>query len=324
MYVLQPISFIDISEGLFYNKIGIYACTKKTGMEAAMGFEILTDSSANLSEEMIAQYKIKILPLSFFIEETEYLGYEEGKVSDLAFYYEKMRQKKPMRTSLVNVELAYQICEEILENGRDLLYIGFSSGLSGTYQAVSNVLDELKEKYPERKIFCVDSLAAALGEGLLVRYVIDLREEGKKIEEVYQWAMENRLHVCHWFTVEDLFFLKRGGRIGAAAAVAGTVLSIKPVLHVDDEGHLIVMEKVRGRKKSLDALIRHMEETALDLSDQYIYISHGDCLSDAQYLADAIEKKFHPKEIFLRILDPVIGTHSGPGTVALFYLGTKR
>ena len=289
-----------------------------------MGFEILTDSSANLSEEMITRYQIKILPLSFFIDETEYLGYEEGKISDLAFYYEQMRQKKPMRTSLVNVELACRICEEILERGKDLLYIGFSSGLSGTYQAVFNVLEELREKYPKRKIFCVDSLSAALGEGLLVRYVIDLQEQGKTIEEAYQWVLDNRLHLCHWFTVEDLFFLKRGGRINAAAAVAGTVLSIKPVLHLDDEGHLIVMEKVRGRKKSLDALIRHMEETALDLSDQYIFISHGDCLADAQYVADAIEKKFHPKEIFIRILDPVIGTHSGPGTVALFYLGTKR
>lgn len=289
-----------------------------------MDFEILTDSSANLPEEMIAQYKIKILPLSFFIEETEYLGYEEGTVANLAFYYEQMRQKKTMRTSLVNVELAYQICERILESGKDLLYIGFSSGLSGTYQAVSNVMEDLQEKYPERRILHVDSLAAALGEGLLVRYAIDLREQGKTIDEVYQWVMENRLHLCHWFTVEDLFFLRRGGRISAAAAVAGTVLSIKPVLHVDDEGHLILMEKVRGRKKSLDALIRHMEETALDLSDQYVYISHGDCLSDAQYVADAIEKKFHPKEVFLRILDPVIGTHSGPGTVALFYLGTRR
>lgn len=289
-----------------------------------MEFEIITDSSANLSEEQIEQFGIHILSLSFFIEDKEYLGYEKGRISDLAFYYEQMRQKRTMRTSLVNAECAYQLLTDLASKGRPFLYIGFSSGLSGTYQLISQIIEELREEYPDCKMLCVDSLAAALGQGLLVRYAADLREKGRSLEEVCQWVLEQRFHLCHWFTVDDLFFLKRGGRIGAATAVAGTVLSIKPVLHVDDEGHLIMMEKVRGRKKSLDALIRHMEETAMNLSDQYIYISHGDCLEDAKYVADCIEEKYHPKEIFIRILDPVIGTHSGPGTVALFFLGTKR
>jgi DegV family protein with EDD domain len=211
-----------------------------------------------------------------------------------------------------------------LEEGMDILYIGFSSGLSGTYQAVSLALEELKEKYPERNIYSVDSLSAALGEGLLVRYAADLKEEGKSIEEVYKWVLENRLSLCHWFTVDDLFFLKRGGRVSATSAVLGTALSIKPVMHVDDEGHLIVMEKARGRKKALDALVAHMEETVTNPKDQIVYISHGDCLEDAEYVARIVKEKLQVKEVMVRILDPVIGAHSGPGTVALFFVGSKR
>lgn len=290
-----------------------------------MSFTIVTDSSANLSEEMIKKFQIQVLSLSFFVEETEYLCFSEDNVTDLAFAYQQMREKKPMRTSLVNSETADALFHKLLSEGNDILYIGFSSGLSGTYQSVANALADASEQYPERKTASVDTLAAALGQGLLVYYAALMREKGESFDCVYQWLMEHRTNLCHWFTVDDLFFLKRGGRISAASAFLGTALQIKPVLHVDDEGHLILMEKVRGRKKSLDRLVEHMQETVSVPSEEMIvFISHGDCREDADYVAKKVEELYHPKEIFVRILDPVIGTHSGPGTVALFYYGSKR
>lgn len=289
-----------------------------------MSFKLVTDSAANLPEEMIEKYDVGILSLSFLVDGEEFYSYIKGETTDLAQFYGMMRDKKDIRTSLVNLEDAMKACDAILKEGQDVLYMGFSSGLSGTYQAVSLALENLKEEYPERKILYVDTLAAALGEGLMVKYAIDLREEGRSIEEVYQWVLDNRLKLVHWFTVEDLFFLKRGGRVSGATAVLGTALSIKPVMHVDDEGHLIVMEKARGRKKSLDALIKHMEETVIDPEKQTVFISHGDCLEDAVYVADKIKETLHVKDVMIRILDPVIGAHSGPGTVALFFMGNKR
>ncbi|SFR90893.1 DegV family protein [Anaeromicropila populeti] len=289
-----------------------------------MSFAIMTDSAANLPEEMIDKYSIEVLPLSFFVDEEEYSGYVKGQNTDLSQFYQMMREKVHVKTSLVNIESAGLAFEEVLKSGKDVLYLGFSSGLSGTYQAVSIVLEELKEAYPNNKIFYIDTLSAALGEGLLVRYVIDLRENGKTIEEAYQWVADNRLKLCHWFTVEDLFFLKRGGRLSTAAAIFGSALSIKPVMHVDNEGHLIVIEKARGRKKSLDSLYRYLEENIVNPELQYVAISHGDCLEDAEYLADKVKNRFHVKEMIVNILDPVIGAHSGPGTVALFFLAERR
>ena len=183
---------------------------------------------------------------------------------------------------------------------------------------------ELSEKYPDRKFLVVDSLCASMGEGLLVYYAAKMQQEGKSIDEVYQWLQENKLHLCHWFTVDDLNHLKRGGRVSSAAALFGTMLGIKPVLHVDDAGHLIPVAKIRGRKQSLDSLVAHMEETVTEPEKQVIFISHGDCLQDAQYVADKIREKWKVKDIVLNEIGPVIGTHSGPGTVALFFLGSKR
>lgn len=289
-----------------------------------MSYVIVTDSAANMPEDMIEKYNIHVLSLSFLVDGKEFYGYVKGQTTDLSQFYGMMREKKNIKTSLVNVDDAIELCSKLLDEGHDILYIGFSSGLSGTYQAVSLALEELKETYNNKKILYVDSLSAALGEGLLVRYAADLKEEGKSIDEVYQWVLDNRLKLCHWFTVDDLFFLKRGGRVSATSAVLGTALSIKPVLHVDEEGHLIVMEKARGRKKSLDALVTHMEETVVNPEEQIVYISHGDCIEDAEYVARMVKERLNVKDIMIRILDPVIGAHSGPGTVALFYIGNKR
>ena len=260
----------------------------------------------------------------FLVGDKEYYSYVKGEVTDIKKFYTMMRAGQKITTSHINRDVCTGLFESLLGSGKDILYIGFSSGLSGTYQTGHMVLEEMREKYPERKIYDVDTLAASLGEGLLVTYAARMREAGRSIEEVYQWLLDNRLNLCHWFTVDDLFFLKRGGRISATTALAGTVLGIKPVMHVDNEGHLVPVAKVRGRKNSLDALVAHMEQTAIEPGHQTVYITHGDCMEDAEYVADLVRKKFGVKEIVINYVDPVIGAHSGPGTVALFFIGTER
>lgn len=287
-------------------------------------YEIMTDSTANLPETMIEQYGLHVLSMSFMIDNKEYKGYEKGKTIDLAKFYAMMREKKDVSTSLANTQEAYDLVKKVAEQGKDLIYIGFSSGLSSTFQAVKTAFEDLKEEFPKRKLYCLDSLAAALGEGLFVHYIIQMREQGKTIEEAYEWGLAHRLNICHAFTVDDLFFLKRGGRVSGATAIIGTALNVKPVLHVDDEGHLIPLFNVRGRKKSLDSLVKRMEETVEQPDGQVIYIIHGDCEEDAKYVAQKVRDKFNVGEIMIRVLDPVIGAHSGPGTVALFYYGSQR
>lgn len=229
-------------------------------------------------------------------------------------------------TAAVNVAEYQAHLEPILAAGKDVLVLAFSSGLSTTCNSARIAAQELSEAYPERKILVVDTLCASLGQGLLVWYAARMRQSGKSIEEVRDWAEANKLHLCHWFTVDDLHFLKRGGRVSAATAVVGTMLQIKPVLHVDNEGHLINMAKARGRKAALKALVDHMEQTAIDPAGQTVFISHGDCLEDAQFVAQEVSQRFGiPLErIVLNEIGPVIGAHAGPGTVALFFLGKER
>lgn len=287
-------------------------------------YVIVTESTANLPEDMIEKYGLEILSLNYYVDGEEHKGYIKGQKSDLAHFYSMMRQKKEITTSLVTVGDTMDMLEEIVKQGKDYLYVGFSSGLSGTFQAVSLVTEALAQKYPERKLYAVDSLAAALGEGLLVKYVIDNREKGMSVSENADWIIAHRNNICHWFTVDDLFFLKRGGRVSATTAVVGTALNIKPILHVDDNGHLIPMENARGRKKSLDALVKHMKSSIIEPDGQSIYISHGDCIKDAEYVATKIRESFNIGEVVIRMLDPVIASHSGPGTVALFFYGEHK
>ena len=275
----------------------------------AYDYVIVTDSTANLPEDMIEKYELEILSLNYYIDGEEHKGYIKGEKIDMAPFYSMMRQKKEITTSLVTVGDAMDLLENIVKEGKDYIYIGFSSGLSGTFQAVSLVTDSLSQKYPERKLYAVDSLAAALGEGLLVKYVIDNRENGMSVSENADWVVNHRNNICHWFTVDDLFFLKRGGRVSATTAIVGTALSIKPVLHVDDNGHLIPMENARG---------------VVEPDGQSVYISHGDCLKDAEYVAGKVKEAFNVGEVVVRMLDPVIASHSGPGTVALFFYGKQK
>ena len=211
-----------------------------------------------------------------------------------------------------------------LKEGKDVLYIGFSSGLSATYMASRNAAEELSERYPDRRVVVVDSLCASLGQGLLVKLAADRKKSGEDIDAVAAFAEETKKNLAHWFTVEDLFFLKRGGRVSATTAVVGTMLQIKPILHVDDDGKLVSMDKARGRQGSLKALFDKMKSTAIAPVSQTVFISHGDCYDDAKKLADMVSAELGVTDIFISDIGPVIGAHSGPGTVALFYLGAER
>ncbi|NBJ66702.1 DegV family protein [Adlercreutzia caecimuris] len=290
-----------------------------------MSFAIVTDSSSNLPEDIIDQHDLTVLPLTFMVDGEEYRSYLKGEKTDLSQFYTMMREGKVITTSLPNLKESRESIESLLRSGTDVLYLGFSSGLSGTYQAIELLLTELAGLYPERTVASVDTLAASLGEGLLVYYAAKMREEGASIEKVRDWVEEHKLHLAHWFTVDDLMFLFRGGRVSRTSAWAGTLLNIKPVMHVDDEGHLIPLEKVRGRKKSLKALVDHMEQTAMSpVADQTVFITHGDCLEDAEYVADLVRERFGVSDVLINWVDPVIGAHSGPGTMALFFLASER
>ena len=287
-------------------------------------FVIVTDSSADLPADLVRELGVEVLPLSFTIQGKTYRNYPDGREMAPGAFYQLLRGGGMATTSAVNVADYTAALEPLLQEGKDVLLLVFSSGLSATYQSSVIAVEELREKYPDRKLFTVDTLCASLGQGLLVWHAVEQKRKGASIEAVRDWVEENKLHLCHWFTVDDLHFLKRGGRISAATAVVGSMLSIKPVLHVDDEGHLINVAKARGRNASLTALVDHMEQTAIDPAGQTIFISHGDCLADAQKVADEVRRRMGVKDIVINHVGPVIGAHSGPGTVALFFLGTKR
>ena len=287
-------------------------------------YQIITDSTTDLSPEMIEEFGLQVVPLCYMIEGKTLHNIPGGGEMDEHTFYEKLRAGSTSTTAQVNAEEFVQHFTTVLETGKDILYLAFSSGLSGTYQSAMIAKNELQEKYPDRRIEVFDTLCASMGEGLFVYHACTLQQEGKDMDEVLTWLRENVLHLCHWFTVDDLNHLKRGGRVSAATALVGTMLGIKPVLHVDDEGHLINVDKVRGRKQSLDALVKKMEETAIEPAKQTVFISHGDCLEDAQYVAQQVKSKMGVKDIRINFIGPVIGAHSGPGTVALFFLGTER
>ena len=287
-------------------------------------FVIVTDSSADLPADLVRELGVEVLPLSFTIQGKTYRNYPDGREMAPGAFYQLLRSGGMATTSAVNVADYTAALEPLLQEGKDVLLLVFSSGLSATYQSSVIAVEELREKYPDRKLFTVDTLCASLGQGLLVWHAVEQKRKGASIEAVRDWVEENKLHLCHWFTVDDLHFLKRGGRISAATAVVGSMLSIKPVLHVDDEGHLINVAKARGRNASLTALVDHMEQTAIAPAGQTIFISHGDCLADAQKVADDVKARFGVESIIINYVGPVIGAHSGPGTVALFFMGSKR
>lgn len=287
-------------------------------------YVIMTDSSCDLPADIESRFGIVTLPLTVTVGGKNYKNYLDGREITAKQFYDKLRAGEMAVTAAVNMGAFIEVMRPILASGKDILYLGFSSGLSATVQAGFMAADELRPLFPERKILCVDTLCASMGQGLAVYLVALEKEKGKTIEEVYEYAKKTSLRVIHWFTVEDLFFLKRGGRVNAATAIVGTMLNIKPVLHVDDEGHLINMGKARGRRASIKALFERLRDAADNhLKDQTVFISHGDCMDDVEYLI-SLCKEAGVKETVVSYVGPVIGAHTGPGVVAVFATGDVR
>jgi len=287
-------------------------------------YVILTDSSADLDQKMVSELGLDVLPLTFLLGEDSYHDYPDGREMAPQVFYQKVRDGAMPTTNAVNMSQAMDFMEPHLKAGEDVLFLAFSSGLSSTYNSIKMAGEELAEKYPERKVCVVDTLAASLGQGLLVWHAVQHKNAGESIEQVRDWVEGNKLKLCHWFTVNDLMHLKRGGRVSAATALVGTMLSIKPVLHMDNEGHLINMSKARGRRASLDALAAKVGELGIDPAEQTMFISHSDCIDDARYVADRVKEKYGTKKFYFNYIGPVIGAHTGVGCVALFFLGKER
>lgn len=286
-------------------------------------FKIITDSTTDLPKSYFEEHQIGCLNLSYILDGVTY-----GHGQELAEpeFYALMRSGKLPTTSQVNPEEAKAAFEEFIKTDKELLIIAFSSGLSGTYNSMRIAAEDVMSEHKDCKLVVVDSLCASLGEGLLVHKAVGLRDAGKSIDEVAEWLEENKLHLVHSFTVDDLFHLFRGGRVSRTAAIVGTLAGIKPKLHVDNEGHLIVIGKVRGRKKSLHALVDYMEEKMGSYRDSndVIFISHGDDLPAAELVRDLVKERFGIDSFLINYVGPTIGSHSGPGTIALFFMGEER
>ena len=287
-------------------------------------YVILTDSSCDLPDHLVQELELQVTPLAFIMGDKTYWNYPDNREMSPEEFYSRLAAGEMATTNAVNVGQATERLEAVLKTGKDVLVLGFSSGLSTTFNSFQIAADDLSDHYRDRKIYAVDTLSASLGQGMLVAQAARLRQQGKSIEEVRDWVEANRLHQCHWFTVNDLFFLKRGGRVSAATALVGTMLQIKPVMHMDDEGHLINMSKARGRKAALNALVDKVRELGTDPAGQTMYISHSACLEDAQFVADEVKKRYAVQKVIINSIGPVIGAHTGPGCVALFFTGSKR
>lgn len=284
-------------------------------------YVIYTDSCADLTAEAYRELELGVTQLDVIVEGEEPMPNDKVDIKEI---YAKLRAKKSASTAAVNIDKFTSVFEQTLKEGKDVLYLGFSSGLSGTYQASTVAAKDLAEKYPDRKIYTVDTLCASMGQGLLVWYAAKMKREGADIEAVRDFVEANKLNLCHWFTVDDLFFLKRGGRVSAATAVVGSLLNIKPVMHVDNAGKLINVSKVRGRKTAIDTMFENMKKSMLPDRNPIAFISHGDCIDDANYLAERVKNELGIPQVEINYVGPVIGSHSGPGTLALFFLGKER
>ena len=286
-----------------------------------MSYKIITDSCCDLTNEQISQLDIISVPLTLMFRDQVW---KDTTDAGLKAINDGLRTGEAATTSAVNPEHWSSVIEPVLQQGEDVLVLAFSSGLSTTYQSAVIAANELRETYPERKILVVDTLCASMGQGLLVWYACRNRDAGMNLSELYRWCEDNKMHICHWFTVDDLMYLKRGGRVSAGTAVLGTVLNIKPVMHVDDEGHLVKVSTVRGRKASIQALAAKVASTGFPRENDTVFISHGDCVEDAEYLAGILKEKYGVKEVVIGYVGAVIGSHAGPGVLALFFLGNPR
>lgn len=285
-------------------------------------YVIFTDSACDISEEKLKSWQVAYCSLSFTItgEDKEYSNYDLAPHD----FYEKMRGGAVAKTSAINTDSFLNYFEPILKEGKDLLYLGFSSGLSTTFNCARMAAAELSEKYPERKIITIDTLCASAGQGLLVYLAVLEKEKGGTIEQVAEYVQGLVPNMCHWFTVDDLVYLKRGGRISPTVALVGSVLGIKPILHMDDEGHLISRGKVRGRRAAIAALADKYGELAKKNAPRKVFLCQADCMDDAQLLVKMLGEKYKVDVDYIADIGPVIGAHSGPGTLAVFFIGENR
>ena len=286
-----------------------------------MAYRIITDNCCDFPADMYEDLNLAVVPLVVRFQGKEVSQYSEKWLKKM---YAGLRNGEEATTAAANPQDWSEAIEPVLTAGEDALVMTFSSGLSTTYQSAVIAASELSEKYPDRKIRVIDTLCASLGQGLLVWYACQKRDAGMGFDELAQWVEDNKMNLCMWFTVDDLMFLKRGGRISAATALVGTMLQIKPVLHVDDEGHLINVSKARGRKAAIDALAKKVGETGLPGENDTVFISHGDCIEEVKILEKILKEKYGVKHVFTYYVGAVIGSHAGPGTIALFFLGNKR
>ena len=286
-----------------------------------MAFQIITDTCCDFPQQMYKELELVAVPLTVNIKDTTVVEYDDAWLKG---FYADLRAGVAASTSAINPQTWQDAMEKALAEGKDVLVLAFSSGLSTTYQSAMIAKSELEEKYPDRTIRVVDTLCASMGQGLLVWYACKEREAGKTVNEVADWCEDNKANLCHWFTVDDLMYLKRGGRISATTALMGSMLQIKPVLHCDDAGKLVSVAKARGRKAAIDALAKKVEETGLPGRNDICFISHGDCLEDAQRLEKILKEKCGVKEVVISYIGAVIGSHAGPGTLALFFMGGQR
>ena len=286
-----------------------------------MGYTIITETGCDLPGYMYQELDLVVCPLNVLYKGVNYTEYTEDWLKEM---FDGLRNGETASTSAINPEGWKAYIEPVLKEGQDALVITFTSGMSTTYQSAVIAADELQEEYPDRKIRVVDSLCASLGQGLLVWYTCQKRDEGLSLDALTAWVEETRMQICHWVIADDLMHLKRGGRISAATAVAGTLLQIKPVIHVDDEGHLVNVAKARGRKNAIEYICNKVGETGIPGANDTIFICHGDCEEDAKALSDMLKEKYGTKNVFYYYIGAVIGAHTGPGVMAVFYLGNER
>lgn len=287
-------------------------------------YVIVSDATLDLPANIAMQYGIKVIPMGVSINEEEYLHYVDERELPIEEFYQKLKNGATSHTTQITPAMFMECFEEILNQGLDILYIAFSSGLSGTYNTSQIVIRDLAEEYPERSILCVDSLCASIGEGLLVLNAAMQKQRGMKLEELKAWVESNKHRSRHWFTVKDLYHLKRGGRINSIEAFVGTALKIRPVLSMDDYGKLAVVTKLRGTRAELDFLVSKLEEEGKDLATQTIIIAHGDDVEQALELERIVRSKNLVGDVIISKIGPIIGTHTGPGMLAMVFMGDKK
>lgn len=287
-------------------------------------YVLFTDSCSDLSPQLIKEMELQVIPLSVDLEGKTYFNYPDEREISFVKFYEYLRNKVVAKTSMVGIGQFLEAFEPVLREGKDLLYIGFSSALSGTYNSAHLAARELQNTYPDRKILTIDSKAASMGLGLLVYYAYLGKKDGKTISQLSAYIESIKLRITHLFTVDDLGTLMRGGRLSATSHMLGTLLKVKPILHVSNEGKLVPIYKIRGRKHSLKRMIELTEEYIDSSFEQVVFISHGDCIEEAKEIGDELLKTLKIKEIVYNYVGPVIGAHSGPGTIAIFFQGFKR